>query len=293
MWPHITDKRGTAFFLLCLQKRKKKDRSKEKRILDDVERISIYIRKKESSAVMILNHFVSFHITPDLLIYIKSDAAASGGFFFVPLVQAGILQSSNYLCYLTYLIFLLHRPKGSLAEFPKKTRHVNSGRFYAWCKHGRYWGGMSIADKKSTHHHHHYHQSVAGHDHHHQTVLSSERERGPDDSDEEGYGRLLTFPFHFDHNSLPKVPGSWQIGRLATGRIYLVAARHGKGRGEGREGGSRKGGSRKGGEESGSGLCSLSGIYCFLFSVFLFGLLTFFGGPGTFHRPHPFHHLPE
>lgn len=140
---------------------------------------------------------------------------------------------------------------------------------------------MSIADKKSTHHHHH----------HHQTDLSSERERerGPDDSDEEGYGRLLTFP-HPISITIPylKVPGSWQIGRLATGRIYLVAARHGKGRGKGREGG-REEGRRKGGEESGSGLCSLSlsllprgrvpGIYCFLFSVsFFFGLLTFFGG---------------
>lgn len=87
---------------------------------------------------MILNHFVSFHITPDLLIYIKSDAAAAGGFFLFPLVQGGLLQSSNYLTYLTYLILiLLHHPKGSLAEFPKKTRHVNSGRFNAWCKHGR------------------------------------------------------------------------------------------------------------------------------------------------------------
>lgn len=96
---------------------------------------------------------------------------------------------------------------------------------------------MSIADKKSTHHHHH--QSVAGHDHHHQTDLSSERERGPDDSDEEGglWPAINISPSHFDHNSLPKVPGSWHIGRLATGRIYLVAARHGKGRGEGREGG--------------------------------------------------------
>lgn len=79
---------------------------------------------------MILNHFVSFHITPDLLIYIKVTQPQPEGFF-VPLVQGGLLQSSNYLTYLTYLIIiLLHRPKGSLAEFPKKTR-------YAWCKHGR------------------------------------------------------------------------------------------------------------------------------------------------------------
>lgn len=92
-----TDKRGTAFFLLCLQKNEMIDQ--KKKVLDDVETMSIYIRKKESSAVMILNHFVSFHIT-HLLIYIKSDAAAAGGFFLFPLVQAGILQSSNYLPYL-------------------------------------------------------------------------------------------------------------------------------------------------------------------------------------------------
>lgn len=82
---------------------------------------------------MILNHFVSFHITHDLLIYIKVTQPQPEDFFSFPLVQAGILQSSNYLTYLTYLILilLLHRPKESLAEFPKKTRHVNSGRFYA------------------------------------------------------------------------------------------------------------------------------------------------------------------
>lgn len=92
-----------------------------------------------------------------------------------------------------------------------------------------------------------------------QTCHQRERERGPNDSDEDGglWPAINISPSHFDHNSLPKVPGSWQIGRLATGRIYLVAARHGKGRGEGREGG-REGGRRKGGEESGSGLCSLS-----------------------------------
>lgn len=118
-------------------------------------------------------------------------------------------------------------------------------------------GGMSIADKKSTHHHH-------------QTDLSSERERGPDDSDEEDHGRLLTFP-HPISITIPylKVPGSWQIGRLATGRIYLVAARHGKGRGEGREGG-REGGSRKGGKSPVQG-CALSlafTVFCFLFLLF-------------------------
>lgn len=58
-----TDKRGTAFFLLCLQgKEKIMIDQKKKEVLDDVERISIY-KKEESSAVMILNHFVSFHIT--------------------------------------------------------------------------------------------------------------------------------------------------------------------------------------------------------------------------------------
>lgn len=79
----------------------------------------------------------------------------------------------------------------------------------------------------------------------------------------EGYGRLLTFP-HPISITIPYL----QIGRLATGRIYLVAARHGKGRGEGREGG-REGGSRKGGEESGSGLCSLSLSLFFLEGGFL------------------------
>lgn len=65
---------------------------------------------------------------------------------------------------------------------------------------------MSIADKKSTHHHHHHYQNVAGHDHHHhQTDLSSERERGPDDSDEEGYSRLLTFPHPFSI-TIPYLP---------------------------------------------------------------------------------------
>lgn len=125
--------------------------------------------------------------------------------------------------------------------------------------------GMFIADKKSTHHHHHHHQSVAGHDHHHQTDLSSsERERGPDDSDEEGYGRLLTFP-HPISITIPYLPGCWQVGRLATGRIYLVAARHGKG---GRKGG-RESPSRKGGEESGSGLWHLLfSVFCFLFLLF-------------------------
>lgn len=138
MWPHIPTKGELPSFCSASRKEKKNDRSKEKkRFSTTTSKRSQYIRKKESSAVMILNHFVSFHIT-HLLIYIKVTQPQPEGFSF-PLVQAGILQSSNYLTYLTYLIILLlHRPKGSLAEFPKKTRHVNSGRFYAWCKHGRY-----------------------------------------------------------------------------------------------------------------------------------------------------------
>lgn len=209
-----------------------------------------------------------------------------------PLVQAGILQSSNYLPILPYLtlepkqyllilILLLHRPKGSLAEFPKKTRHMDSGRFYAWCKHGRYWGGMSIADKKSTHHHHHY-QSVAGHDHHHQTVLSSERERGPDDSDEEGYSRLLTFP-HPISITIPYLTCMYMLlaNRKISNGPYIPR------RCSTREGaGGREGGREEGRESEGRGrvrfrvVLSLAlfflegGFLAFTVFCFLFGFLV-------------------
>lgn len=54
---------------------------KKKEVLDDVETISIYKKERIISAVMILNHFVSFHITPDLLIYIKVTQPQPEDFF--------------------------------------------------------------------------------------------------------------------------------------------------------------------------------------------------------------------
>lgn len=103
-----TDKGGTAFFLLCLQgKEKKMIDEKKKEVLDDVETISIY-KKEESSAVMILNHFVSFHITPDLLIYIKVTQPQPEDFFCS-------LSCKPVSCspVTTYLPYLPHHPPPS------------------------------------------------------------------------------------------------------------------------------------------------------------------------------------
>lgn len=105
--------RGTAFFLLCLQGKEKNDRSKEKRILDDdVETISIYKKERifcrnDSQSLCKFSH----HTRPSDIH--KSDAAAAGGFFSFPLVQAGILQSSNYLPNLPYLPHPPHPPPSS------------------------------------------------------------------------------------------------------------------------------------------------------------------------------------
>lgn len=77
-----THNRQKGNCLLSALPPEKKKMIDKKKVLVDVETISIY-KKEESSAVMILNHFVSFHIT-HLLIYIKVTQPQPEGFFFVP-----------------------------------------------------------------------------------------------------------------------------------------------------------------------------------------------------------------
>lgn len=120
---------------------------------------------------------------------------------------------------------------------------------------------------------------IVGHDHHHQTDLSSERERGPDDSDEEGYSRLLTFPH----------PISITIPYLTCMYMLLANRKISNGPYIPRRCSTREGaGGREGGREGKSPVqgCALSLSLFFLegeflaFTVFCFysfGLLTFFG----------------
>lgn len=145
MWPHITDKRGTnSFFLLCLQGKEKNNRSKEKkRILDDVERISIYKKERifcrnDSQSLCKFSH----HTRPSDIH--KSDAAAAGGFFlFLSCKPVSCSPATTYLS---------HPPPPSSQRISRRVSEKDPVCVVqAWMV----LGGMSIADKKSTHHHHH------------------------------------------------------------------------------------------------------------------------------------------
>lgn len=115
-------------------------------------------------------------------------------------------------------------------------------------------------------------------------------------------GRLLTFPHPF-RSQFPTYLYMLLANRKISNGPYIprrCSTREGAGGGEGGREGGREGVGREGKSPVQGYALSLSllprgrvpGIYCFLFSVFLFGLLTSFGGSWYVSSTSPFS-LPE